>query len=122
MNENSPRLSGLTLPAKLLVTLFLLIVGPGYLFGTLNIMFQHQDADLEPGLGVDDLRRTFHGMEKQVTPDAEITVDSTMLQQVRPGGDMRKYLEKGGEPAIRGLVTWLEDGARLRESRLGRIG
>ena len=104
MNWDSLRLSELTLPAKLLVTLFLLIVGPGYLFGTANIMFQHQDADLEPGLGVDDLRRTFHGMEKQVTPDADITVNSTMLEQVRPGGDMRKHLKKGGVPA----AYWLD--------------
>jgi hypothetical protein len=112
MNWDSLRLSRLTLPAKVLVSLFLLVVGPGYLFGTANILFQHQDADLEPGLTVDDLRRTFHGMEKQVTPDAEITVNSTMLEQVRPGGDMREYLEDGGEPAIRGLVTWLEEGAK----------
>jgi len=112
MNCDSLRLSRLTLPAKVLATLFLLVVGPGYLFGTANILFQHQDADLEPGLTVDDLRRTFHGMEKQVTPDAEITVNSTMLEQVRPGGDMREYLQDGGEPAIRGLVTWLEEGAK----------
>ena len=112
MNRDSLRLSHLTVPAKTLVTLFLLLVGPGYLVGSLNIMLQHQDADLESGLGVDDLRRTFHGMEKQVTPDVEITVNSMMLEQVQPGGDMRKYLEKGGEPAIRGLVTWLENGAK----------
>lgn len=108
MNLDSFRLSRLTLPAKLLVTLFLLVIGPGYLFGTANIMFHHQDADLEEGLTIDDLRRTFHGLEKQVTPDAEITVNSLMLEQVRPDGDMREYLEEGGEPAVRALMTWLE--------------
>ncbi len=30
---------------------------------------------------------------------------------VRPGGPMRKHLEKGGEPAIRGLIAWLEGGS-----------
>jgi len=112
MKWDSLRLSRLTLPAKLLVTLFLLIVGPGYLFGTANIMLQHQDADLEPGLTVDDLRRTFHGLEKQVTPDAEITVNSVMLEQVRPGGEMREFLDEGGEPAVRSLISWLEDEAK----------
>jgi hypothetical protein len=112
MQDDAPRLARLTPPAKLLLTLFLLIVGPGYLFGTANIFFQHQGADLEPGLTVDDLRRTFHGMEKRVAADAKTSVNSTMLEQVRPGGDMREYLEEGGEPAVRGLLTWLEDGAK----------
>lgn len=111
MSWDSLRLARLDLPAKLLITLFLAVVGPGYLFGTANILLKHQDADLEPGLGLDDLRRKFHGMEKTVTPDAKITVHSKMLEQVLPGGPMRKHLERGGEPAIRGLITWLEGGA-----------
>ena len=73
----------------------------GYLENPYKVMFQHQDADLEPGLTVDDLRRTFHGMEKTITPDAEVTVNSLMLEQVRPDGEMREYLEDGGEPAVR---------------------
>jgi hypothetical protein len=93
------------------VTLFLGIVGPGYLFGTANIMLQHQDADMEPGLSLDDLRRTFHGIEKTVTPDAEVTVHSEMLKQVSPDGEMREHLDNGGEPAIRSLIGWLEGGA-----------
>ena len=40
MNWDSMRLATLSLPAKLLVTLFLLIIGPGYLFGTANIMLK----------------------------------------------------------------------------------
>ena len=47
MQDDAPRLARLTPPAKLLLTLFLLIVGPGYLFGTANIFFQHQGADLD---------------------------------------------------------------------------
>lgn len=112
MNWDSLRLGRLPLAAKLLLTLFLLVVGPGYLVATANIMFQHQDADLEPGLSLDDLRRTFHGLEKEVTPEAEINVNSPMLEQVRPDGEMREYLDLGGEPAIRALVSWLEEGAK----------
>jgi cytochrome c553 len=112
MKFDTLRLAQLTLPAKLLVTLFVLIIGPGYLVGTANIALQHQDADLEPGLTLDDLRRTFHGMEKEITAEADITVNSAMLEQVRTGGEMRQYLELGGAPAVQGLITWLEAGAK----------
>jgi mono/diheme cytochrome c family protein len=112
MTWTSLRLADLSVPAKLLVTLFLVTVGPGFLVATANIYLQHEDADLEPGLSIDDLRRTFHGLEKQVTPDATILVDSKMLEQIRPGGEMREHLEVGGTPAIRALTTWLEAGAK----------
>jgi hypothetical protein len=112
MNWDSMRLARLSLPAKVLVSLFLALVGLGYLAATANIYLQHKDADLEPEMSPDDLRRKFHGLEKEITPEAEVTVNSTMLEQVRPEGDMREYLEPGGEPAIRALVSWLEDGAK----------
>ncbi len=59
MNGDGIRLAKLTFPAKLLVTLFVLIVGPGYLCGVANIYFHHQLADDEPGLTIDDLRALF---------------------------------------------------------------
>ena len=106
------RLARLSLPAKLMITLLLLIIGPGYLFGTANILFKHQNADGEPGLTVDDLRATFHGMTRTFQPEDKRIVNSSMLKQVRPGGDMREHLDKGGEPAVRGLITWLENAAK----------
>lgn len=106
------RLARLSLPAKLLVTLFLLIVGPGYLFGTANILFKHQNADGQPGLTPDDLRASFHGMTRTFQPDDKVIVNSQMLTEVRPDGSMREYLEDGGEGAVRGLITWLENGAK----------
>ncbi len=115
MNGNGIRLAKLTLPAKLMVTLFLLLVGPGYLCGTANIFFQHQMADGEPGLTIDDLRAAFHGMEKTYKPEDKKIVNSAMLKEVRPDGSMREYLEKGGEPAIRGLLKWLENEAKEGE-------
>ncbi len=109
------RLVKLSLPAKFLVTLFLLMVGPGYFAGTANIYFKHQYADDEPGLGLDDIRATFHGMTKSFKPDDKVTVNSEMLTQVRPDGEMREYLDEGGEPAIRGLIKWLENEAKEEE-------
>jgi mono/diheme cytochrome c family protein len=112
MNWDSMRLARLSLAAKLLVTLFVLLEGTGYLVATANIYLQHQDADLEPGLTLDDLRRTFHGLEKEITPKDEVQITSRMLKQVQSGGKMRKFLERGGEPAIRALLAWLERGAK----------
>ena len=85
MNMNSFRLAAIPVPAKLLVTLLLLIIGPGYLFGVANIYFKHQNADGEPGMTLDDLKASFHGLEKTFQPDDKITVHSVMLEQVRPG-------------------------------------
>ncbi|MHB0955427.1 MAG: hypothetical protein ACYC6N_14235 [Pirellulaceae bacterium] len=109
------RLARLSLAAKLMITLLLLIIGPGYLFGMANIFFKHQNADGEPGLTIDDLRATFHGLTKTFQPEDKKIVNSLMLKQVRPGGDMREYLDQGGEPAVRGLITWLENSAKEDE-------
>jgi hypothetical protein len=115
MNGDVLRLASLSPPAKLLITLLLLIIGPGYLFGTANIYFKHQNADGVPGLTVDDLRAAFHGMTKTFQPEDKVIVHSTMLKLVLPGGKMRENLDKGGEPAIRGLITWLENAAKEDE-------
>ena len=111
MSWESFRLARLSAPAKMMITLFLALIGSGYLVATANIYLQNENADLEPGLTLDDLKRNFHGLEKIVTPDAKVTVNSTMLEQVREGGDMREHLDPGGEPAIRALISWLEKSA-----------
>lgn len=115
MSWDSLRLSKLSFAGKLTVTLFLLIIGPGYLFGTANILLKHQNADGEPGLSINDLRATFHGMTKTSQPGDKRIVTSAMLKQILPGGEMREYLEKGGEPAVRTLTKWLENTALEEE-------
>jgi hypothetical protein len=109
MSWDSFRLARLSVASKLLVTLFLLIVGPGYLVATANIYFKNKDADGDSEMTVDDLRATFHGLE-QKGADTK-SVNSSMLEQVRPGGDMREYLEED-EPATNGLIAWLEAEAK----------
>lgn len=121
MNEESLRLARLPLPAKVLVTLWLLIIGPGYLFGTANIWLKQQSADGEPGLTIDDLRAHFHGMTRTFQPADKVTVNSVMLREVRPAGDMREHLEQGGAAAVRALIKWLEDGARETEFTQGGL-
>lgn len=102
-------LADFTLPAKVLLTLFLAIIGLGYFAALLNIYEHHHNADQNPALGLGDLRRVYHGLDKEVT--VTTAVDSEMLHEVRPDGGMRKSLEKGGEPAVRTLIAWLEMGA-----------
>src|SRR5262245_48851114 len=129
------RLGALPVPAKVMLTLFLLLISAGYGVATLNIYEHHQDADLEPGLSLDDLRVRFHGLEKKPkSPPAEGAAApkegepakdaptaapagpiSPMLKMVLPGGGMRKYLEKGGEPSVRALVSWLEAGSKKED-------
>lgn len=112
------RLPDLSLPAKLTLTFFLLLIGGGYLVAVTNIYAHHHDADLDPALTVDDLRRTYHGLEKTVTEEVTQVAASEMLEEVSPGGSMRRYLEQGGPASIRSLITWLEDGAK--EEAFGR--
>jgi len=104
------RLAGLSLPARILLTSFIAIVGAGYLAAVGNIYLSHEDADGRPGMTPDDIRAVYHGLERDAAAGAP-PLPSPMLKAVRPEGFMRKQLEKGGEPAIRSLVGWLEAGA-----------
>jgi mono/diheme cytochrome c family protein len=108
MEHTSP--GDYSVPAKIILTAFLLLVGVGYLVALFNIYEHHQDADLEPGLTIDDLRRAYHGLEKNVSGEPQAALPSPMLRMVSPGGKMRKNLEKGGEQDVRVLISWLEEG------------
>lgn len=111
MSASNWRLANLPLSAKIMLTAFLALLGCGYFFAIGNIYEKHHEADLEPGLTIDDLRRTYHGLEKTVTEENQTRLPSTMERVVAPGGIMRMYLELGGEPAVRALTTWLDRGS-----------
>ncbi len=113
-------LDSLPTAAKLLLTLFLALVGFGYLAALGNLYHQYQMADGKEGLTLEDLRVTFHGMEVTVEPDSSLpptAAKSRMLEMVEPGGDMRKQVSKGGPEAIRALEQWLQRGAVESEFR-----
>ncbi len=112
MSEPSFRLVNLSTAAKTLLTTFLLLMGVGYLVALTNIWEHHHDADLEPGLSFDDLRRVYHGLDKQTEPQELEHQPSLMEKMIRPDGLMRKNLEKGGEAAIRALTSWLRGGSK----------
>ena len=120
MTTTFPRLANLPLPAKLLLTPFLALIGVGYFVAMLNIYEHHADADLEAGLTFNDLRRVYHGIDKVVASKTQERTPSPMQKMTGPGGKMRTKLEKGGEAAVRALTSWLADGAR--ESDFARPG
>jgi len=101
-----------SVPAKVMLTAFLMLVGAGYLVALFNIYEHHQDADLEPGLTLNDLRRVYHGLETEATEEVQAVLPSPMLKMVSPGGKMRKNLEKGGQQDVETLISWLEEGGQ----------
>ncbi len=104
------RLSGLSLPAKLTLTAFVLLIAAGYLAAFIKINVWHHDADGVPGMSLDDIRAIYHGMDRTVT--TQVQPVSHMLREVSPGGSMRKHLLKGGDPAERALTEWLKQGSQ----------
>lgn len=111
MNESLPRLAALPVGAKVMLTAFLALLGTGYLVALGNIYYQHNEADLKPGMTLDDLRRAYHGLEVSQTTEHRERIPSEMEERVSPGGDMRRFLEKGGPAAVDTLMGWLEDGS-----------
>jgi len=116
--------------ARLTVTLFVCLIGTGYLSALANMYFQHSGADGREGLTLDDLRAAFHGLAVEPPPRTDThanhghdqqanvpssadntTAMSRMAEMTQPGGKMRKHLAEGGVPAIRTLETWLAHGA-----------
>ena len=89
--QTQPRWTGIlaTLPggAKIMLTIFLAIIGSGYLVAVANIFYSHQMADGKEGVTLDDLRAVYSGME--VPAEAE-EIPSRMLTMIR--GEMRQYI------------------------------
>ena len=51
----------LGIPAKLLITVFLCVMGLGYIFALFTIYISHENADSKPGLSMDDIVITYYG-------------------------------------------------------------
>lgn len=98
------RLAALPVALKLLLSLFLAIVGVGYLVAIANIYHSHTMADGRPGLSFDDIRAVYAGVE--VSRTAKDVVPSRMLTMLR--GAMRQYVEDDADFEI--LEKWLKAG------------
>jgi len=92
------RLRQLSLPLKLLITIFLIVLGIGYVISLANLYLTYGLTDGEPGLTVNDLRRAFYGDR-----------NNTRLAAKIDGGSMEQYLPIPGEKQI--ILSWIQDGA-----------
>lgn len=90
---------------KVMLTIFLAIIGSGYLVAVANIFYSHQMADGKEGVTLDDLRAVYSGMEVLAE---EKEIPSRMLTMVR--GEMRQYFSSDANFAV--LETWLKDGGK----------
>jgi len=92
------RLRDLSLPLKLLVTVFLIVLGIGYLISMANLYLTYSLTDGEPGLTAADLKRAFYGDR-----------NNTRLAAKIDGGSMEQFLPVPGEKEI--ILSWVQDGA-----------
>ncbi len=107
------RLSRWPTPARITVSLFVAMLGFGYLGALGNLYHRHELADGQPGLTDNDLKAHFHGITVDVEDDAsDVVAMSRMLEKVVPGASMRKHLTAGDEADVRTLIAWLEQGAQ----------
>jgi hypothetical protein len=94
------------LPAsvKLMLTVFVAIIGFGYLVAAANIFERHQLADGKPGLTLNDIRSVYGGLRVPRSQAGEIP--SRMLFMIRD--QMRQYVESDSDFAV--LEKWLKTG------------
>ena len=105
-----PTLSSLTLPWKLLITMFLIVLSSGFVVSELYLMHTTEMADGKPGLSLDDITITFYG-----NPDKTQTRLKTQAL-----GPMKKYFSSDKDPEklnneeqadLKTLLAWNDAGA-----------
>ncbi len=92
------RLKDLPFIWKLLITLFLVTIGFGYLVALVNVNFQYSMLDGQPGLSPSDLKRALYGDRTTTRLAAKIN-----------GGSMEQYLPNSAEK--NSILNWIQDGA-----------
>lgn len=92
------KLTELPLLLKIVFTLFLVMIGIAYIVSVANLYLTYHLTDGEPGLSIDDLRRSFYGQRNQ-----------SLLASKINGGSMEQFLPFPGEKEK--ILTWLQDGA-----------
>lgn len=95
---SSIRLATLPLPLKVLTSVFLIVLGIGYLISMVNLFLTYSLTDGEPELTVNDLKRAFYGDR-----------NNTRLAAKIDGGSMEQYLPVPGEKEM--ILSWIQDGA-----------
>jgi len=93
------RLAHLPRAARVAVSLFVIVLGSGYLSALVNLYATYSDADGKAGLTPDDVKLRLYGNRSSTTLESVIV----------PGGKMSQYMqEPGGREA---MIAWLHAGA-----------
>ena len=72
------RLRTMPVVTKIIISLFLVLTGIGYLLGFTNIYMTYNMVDEKPGLSVEDIRLTYYGARNKTT--LEKAIDGSMKQ------------------------------------------
>ncbi|MBN2223666.1 MAG: hypothetical protein JW765_03230 [Deltaproteobacteria bacterium] len=89
----------LGIPAKLLITVFLCVMGLGYIFAIFTIYISHENADAKPGLSMNDIVITYYGNREGTAME-----DKSL-------GSMATYFSSDGDKNA--VIEWIRAGAEV---------
>ena len=95
--KETVRLRTIPLLAKIVISLFLVLAGVGYLLGFTNIFMTYNLVDEKPGLSLDDISLTYYGIKDKTTLEKSID------------GSMKQYFVDDKEYKV--VKDWVIDGA-----------
>ena len=95
--KETVRLRTMPVVTKMIISLFLVLTGFGYLLGFTNIYLTYNMVDEKPGLSIKDISITYYGARDKTTLEKAIS------------GSMRQYFADNTEQKI--VKEWILDGA-----------
>lgn len=95
--KETVRLRTMPVATKIIISLFLVLTGIGYLLGFANIYMTYSLVDEKPGLSLEDIKMTYYGARDKSTLEKSID------------GSMKQYFKDDKEYST--LKEWIGDGA-----------
>lgn len=95
--KETVRLRTMPVVTKIIISLFLVLTGFGYLLGFTNIYLTYNLVDEKPGLSLEDIRLTYYGVRDKTTFEKAID------------GSMKQYFTDEKEYQV--VKDWVLDGA-----------
>lgn len=94
------RLKYLPKTAKVVLSIFICLLGIGYAVSLGHLMFSYQDVDGKPGVTPDDVKIALVGKREKTKLESKIEVGGSMEQHIRDYPDEKAT-----------LITWIRGGA-----------